>query len=76
VESKTDQNSVATALLVKTGKSIMAEQFENPDVSRLEDVTVPDQTAEKRIDRMAGKAAEKASTAMHNYDQDRSIFWK
>jgi len=54
----------------------MAEQFENPDVSRLEDVTVPDETGEKRIDRVAGKAAEKASTAMHNYDQDRSIFWK
>jgi len=54
----------------------MAEQFENPDVSRLEDVTVPDETGEKRIDRVAGKTAEKASTAMHNYDQDRSIFWK
>jgi hypothetical protein len=39
----------------------MPEQFENPEVTKLEDETVSDATAKKRIERVAEKAAEKPS---------------
>ena len=38
----------------------MPEQFENPEVIKLEDETVSDAAAQKRIERVAEKAAEKA----------------
>jgi len=39
----------------------MPEQFENPEVTKTDDKTVSESTAEKRIDRIAEKAAEKES---------------
>jgi len=46
----------------------MPEQFENPEVTKIEDETVSDATAKKRIERVAEKAAEKASHTEQSYD--------
>ena len=54
----------------------MPEQFENPEATKLEDKTVSDASAEKRIERVAKKAAEKASKTEQRYDKDHNIFSK
>ena len=54
----------------------MPEQFENPEVTRLEDEAVSDSKAEKRIERVAEKAAEKASHTEQSYDEDHQIISK
>ena len=55
----------------------MAKQFENPKVTNLEsETTVSDATAQKRIERVAEKAAEKASHTEQSYDQDHEVFSK
>ena len=51
----------------------MPKQFENPEAAKLEDETVSEATAEKRIDRVAEKAAEKSSHTVQNYDKDHKI---
>jgi hypothetical protein len=51
----------------------MAKQFENAEATKLEDETASDATAEKRIDRVAEKAAEKASKTEKNYDKKHAI---
>jgi hypothetical protein len=51
----------------------MPKQFENPQAVKLEDETVSDATAEKRIDRVAEKAAEKSSHTVKNYDKDHKV---
>jgi hypothetical protein len=52
----------------------MPEQVENPEATKLEDETVSDESAEKRIERIAEKAAEKSTKTVHNYDKDHTIF--
>jgi hypothetical protein len=52
----------------------MPEQFENPEARKLEDETVSDTAAAKRIDRVAERAAEKAAKTEQSYDQDHTIF--
>jgi hypothetical protein len=52
----------------------MTEQFENPEATKVEDETVSDASAEKRIERVAEKAAEKAAKTVHTYDKDHTIF--
>jgi hypothetical protein len=54
----------------------MPEQFENPEATKLEDETVSDVVAAKRIDRVAEEAAAKASRTAQSYDKDRTIFSK
>jgi hypothetical protein len=54
----------------------MAEQFENPEVTRLEDETVSDATAKKRIQRVAEKAAEKTSHTEQSYDKGSNDLFK
>lgn len=54
----------------------MSEQFENPEATKLEDETVSDESAEKRINRVAEKAAEKSAKAQQHYDNDHNIFSK
>jgi hypothetical protein len=56
--------------------SAMAEQFENPEVTKLEDETVSDATAKKRIERVAERLAEKASHTEQNYDQGSNDLFK
>jgi hypothetical protein len=54
----------------------MSDQFENPEVTKLEDETLSDAAATKRIERVAEKAAEKASRTEQHYDQDHKIISK
>jgi hypothetical protein len=54
----------------------MPKQFENPEAGKLEDETVLDAAAGKRIDRVAEKAAGKAAKTEQSYDQDHTIFSK
>jgi len=54
----------------------MEKQFENPKVTNLESETVSDATAQKRIERVAEKAAEKASHTEQRYDQDHPVVSK
>jgi len=51
----------------------MPEQFENPEVTELEDKTVSDATAQKRIERVADKAAGKASHTEQVYEKDEKV---
>jgi hypothetical protein len=51
----------------------MPEQFENPNAKKLEDETISDASAGKRIDRVAEKAAEKASKTEKNYDKEHGV---
>jgi hypothetical protein len=54
----------------------MPEQFENPEVTKIEDETVSDAPVQKRIERVAEKAAEKASRTEESYDRDHQVFSK
>jgi hypothetical protein len=65
-----------TWFIVRQEELAMAEQFENQEVTKLEDETVSDVTAQKRIERVAEKAAEKASHAEQSYDKNHDIFSK
>jgi len=52
----------------------MPEQFENPKATILEEETVSDTPAEKRIDRVAEEAAAKAAKTVQHCDKDHTIF--
>jgi hypothetical protein len=54
----------------------MPEQFENSEATKLEDETTSDATAEKRIERVADKAAEKSTKTEQRYDRGHEIFSK
>lgn len=54
----------------------MPEQFENSEVTKLEDETVSNATAEKRMELVAEKAAEKSTKTEQRYDRDHNIFSK
>jgi len=54
----------------------MAKKFKNPEVTKLENKTVLDTTAQKQVQRIAEKAAEKASHAEQSYDQESNDLFK
>jgi hypothetical protein len=54
----------------------MPEQFENPEATKLEDETIADATAEKKIEHTAEKAAQKSAKTEQLYDQGHNIFSK
>jgi hypothetical protein len=54
----------------------MPEQFENPEVTKVENETVSDAAAQKQIERVAEKAAEKSSHTEQDYDQGHQIISK
>jgi hypothetical protein len=54
----------------------MPEQFENPEATRLEDETVSDASAHERIERVAEKAAKKASDTEQSYEQESTDLFK
>jgi hypothetical protein len=54
----------------------MPDQFENQEVTKLDDKAAPDPTAEERMDRVAEKAAEKSTKAEQRYDSDHGAFSK
>lgn len=51
-------------------------QFENPEVSKLEDETNDDGSARKQVDRLAEKLAKKSSQVEKDSAGDQSIFSK
>jgi hypothetical protein len=51
-------------------------QFENPEVSKLEDETISDASPRKQMDREAEKLAEKSTKVEQEFDKSRSIFTK
>lgn len=54
----------------------MPEQIENSEATKPEDETISDPPAEKRIERVAAKAAEKSTKTEQRYDTDHNIFSK
>jgi hypothetical protein len=62
--------------MVTTGAIAMPEQFENSEATKLEDETVSDASAEKRIDRVAERAAEKSAKTEQRYDRDHGVISK
>jgi hypothetical protein len=52
----------------------MPKQFENPDAAKLEDETVAEESADKKIERVAEKAARKSTTTEQKYDEEHTIF--
>jgi hypothetical protein len=50
----------------------MPVQFENPQEKKLADETVQDASTEKKIDLVAEKAAEKATTTEQKFDKENS----
>jgi hypothetical protein len=51
-------------------------QFENPEVSKLEDETNEGGSPRSRVDRLAEKLAEKSSKVEQKSDEDSPIFTK
>jgi hypothetical protein len=51
----------------------MSEQFVNPEESKVENATLSDESAAKKIEHVAEKAAEKASKTVQKYDQNHTI---
>jgi hypothetical protein len=54
----------------------MTDQIENTEQAKPEDETTTEATAEKRIEHVAEKAAEKSTKTVHGYDEDHTIFSK
>jgi Ran GTPase-activating protein (RanGAP) involved in mRNA processing and transport len=51
-------------------------QFENPQVSKLEDETNEDGSPRNQVDRLAEKLAKKSTTVEQDSGENRSIFTK
>jgi hypothetical protein len=54
----------------------MAEQSVNPEESKLEDEMILNKTAQKHIDLIAEKAAEKGSKTEQNFDRGSNDLFK
>jgi hypothetical protein len=52
----------------------MPEQFENSEATKLEDETVSEISAEKRIERVAEKAAARAANTEKKSEDEQTIF--
>jgi hypothetical protein len=61
-------------MTAKSGK--MEPQFENPEVSKLEDETLSDASPREQMDRIAEELAEKSSKIEKDSGEERSIFTK
>jgi hypothetical protein len=53
----------------------MPEQFENPEAVKVDDKTASDETAKKRIDRVAEKLASKPAKVEQKFDKENSILF-
>ena len=51
----------------------MPEQFKNPEEVQVKDKTVTDETAQQKIDRAAGKLAEKPAKTEKKFDRENSV---
>jgi hypothetical protein len=54
----------------------MVEQIKNPGLTTVESKKISDDAAEKRIEQIADKAAQKASHTEKAYDENHQIFSK
>jgi hypothetical protein len=52
----------------------MPEKFENPEAPKPEDATVAEELAQKKIERIAEKAAARSTKTGQKYDRDHTIF--
>jgi len=52
----------------------MSDQFENPEVEKLDDETIEKVTPKKDMDRVADKLAEKAANSEKQSEKDESNF--
>jgi hypothetical protein len=50
----------------------MPKQFENPQEIKVKDKTISDISPQKRIDRVADKAASKTAKTQQSFDKDNS----
>jgi hypothetical protein len=50
----------------------MKKQFENPQEAKVEEETVTNDSTQKRVDRVAEKAAEKSTKAEQHFDKENS----
>ncbi|MGD0681331.1 MAG: hypothetical protein ABR990_04695 [Terracidiphilus sp.] len=50
----------------------MSEQFQNPDAVKLKEETVINDSTQKRVNRVAERAAEKSTKAEQHFDKDNS----
>jgi hypothetical protein len=75
-----DAASISITAFRKEGMSAESRdsesQFENPEVSKLEDETNEDGSPRNQVDRLAEKLAKKSSKVEQDSDKDRSIFTK
>jgi hypothetical protein len=54
------------------GDQTMTKQFENPQAANIDDKIAPKTSTEKKIDRVAEKAAEKPSKTEQEFDKSNS----
>jgi hypothetical protein len=52
----------------------MAQPFENPEVTKVDDETVSTESAQKATERVAEKAAVKGAKTEQKYDSEHRIF--
>jgi hypothetical protein len=52
----------------------MTKQFENPEATKLNDETTPAESPQKKVERIAEKAATKSTKTAQKYDEDHKIF--
>jgi hypothetical protein len=54
----------------------MPEQFENPKATKLGDATAADESADKKVELVAEKAAMKSTKTEQEFDKEHDIFTK
>jgi hypothetical protein len=52
----------------------MPNQFENPETTKVEDETVVGESADKKVEHVAEKAARKSTKTEQEYDKEHNIF--
>jgi len=73
-ESKTDQNLMGTRSMVITGGIINGDQFENPEVIKVENETVADATRRRRLNSLLKRQRRNRRAPSQSYDQNRTIY--
>lgn len=72
--SKSDQTSTRKTVQSQARRWTMFKQFENPETTKLEDETVAEESADKKVEHVAEKAARKGTKTEQDYDKEHNIF--
>jgi hypothetical protein len=72
--SKSDQTRTHKEVQSQARRWTMPSQFENPEITKVEDETVVKESADKKIERVAEKAAVKSTKTEQKYDKEHNIF--